>query len=58
MRRKERREASLPCAGAYVCDPVGGGGAHGKGDGWVEEVVDLGMPEMVLQVESAVFGVS
>lgn len=44
---------SLPCAGAYVCDADGGVGER-EGNGWVDEVVDLGLPEVVLEVESAV----
>ena len=42
---------SLPCTGAYVCDAKTMIGER-KGDGWVEEVVDLGTPEVVLEVES------
>ena len=44
-------DGSLPCAGAYVCDAEGGVG-EGEGDGWVDEVVDLRAPEMVLEVQS------
>ena len=47
----DRQNLSLPCARTYVCD-ADGGVRKREGNGRVDKVVDLGLPEMVLKIES------
>lgn len=48
---REKKEATLPRTRTYVCNAEVGR-REGDWDGWVEEIIDLGSPEVVLQVES------